>query len=729
MIEFRLLGGAVLQQGGKPLSGAAARRHPVALLALLSTAPARTLSRAKIIGLLWPDADEGTGRNRLTSTLYPLRRVLGPDAIASVGDALRLDPSTIDCDVWRFREALEAGNRAAAVELYRGPFLDGFYLEGSSLFDERVESERQSLHRSWRDAVSALAEEADGDQRSRDSVQLWQALAASDPSDSAVAGRLVRALARSGSRGDALRVAKSHIDWLREELSTEPDRDFRSLVEQVRRASPMQHRDPTAAAETEGPSIAVLPFETLGSDGESTLGEGVHSGIITRLSGLGGLSVIARTTVRRYRNTDRSASEIGAELAVRWVLEGDVQLSGPNFRVNVRLVEAASDRQVWGHEYAGALSASTFFHAQADIAEEIAQRLRVQLNPRERLRLASNPTESLEAYRLCTQGRMQLDRRSPEDMQRALRCFEEALSLDDDYAVAWVGVADALGLLHAYGYAGEEVLPRAEEAVRAALERDPDCAEAHAALGRMHGQHNRAAEAEREIRLALSLKPGYAEAHNWCCIGLQVGGDARGALRAARRAVALNPLSAEAVGNLASSLLFCGEPAEALLEAQRASAIEAGYDTAKLYQGLALYHLGRVRDAVEVLEDLVLPWAGSGAKTALALAHVAAGQSKRAREVLEQIRASAHPFDEGVVLAALAEREPAFDAFGRASFGGLEFAFSYWPTVVVRYLFPEVWDKLRDDSRYAELLIRIDRSWGFLADEDDSTARRWATSP
>jgi len=711
MVELGFLGGATLQAHGNPVTGPAARRHSLALLALLATAPSMTLSRAKLIGLLWPDANEATARNRLTSTLYSVRQALGTAALTSVSDGLRLERSAVSCDVWRFLDALEAGDRAAAARAYGGPFLDGFYLEGSTLFDERVEAERQRLHRAWHDAVEALAEAAEADARPREAAQWWQLLCAADPLDSGVAGRLVRSLAAAGRRREALKAAEAHCNALRVDLGTEPDAGFRKLVEQVRDEPVVTHRDP-APGHAVQPSIAVLPFEILGEQEGSGLAEGVHSGLLTRLSALEGLSVIARTSVLPFRKSGLRASEIAAELGVRWVLEGDVQARGHRFHVNVRLVDGATDRQVWGQGYGGLLNAATYFQVQADIAGEVAVKLHLQLSPGDRLGLSRNPTQDLEAYRLCTEGRMRLDGRSPEDMQQALRSFEAALALDPNYATAWVGVADALGLLHAYGYAGADVLPRAEQAINTALARDPRCAEAHVALGRLMGQRNLAPEAEREIRLALSLRPGYAEAHNWLSVGLHVTGDAAEAARSSRRAVALNPLSPEAMVNLASSCLFAGQLEPALKAARRTRELDKDYTTASFYEALVLYEMGRFDEAAALLEGLFLPWAGSGPTTARALSLAAAGREAEARALLEAIRAAGHAFDEGLVLAALGERESAFEALARSRFDGLEMAVSYWPTVALRYLFGRVWDGLRDDPRYPALQRRMEESWG-----------------
>lgn len=159
--QLRVLGGATLSCEGGTERGPETRRHPLALLVLLATAPDRTLSRNKLLAWMWPDVDEPTGRNRLTSALYHLRQRLGRNAIVSIGDALRLEPDSLDCDVWRFQQALDRGDEAAAVRLYRGPFLDGFSLPGAVEFDHHVDRERGRLWQAYCEALENLAERAE----------------------------------------------------------------------------------------------------------------------------------------------------------------------------------------------------------------------------------------------------------------------------------------------------------------------------------------------------------------------------------------------------------------------------------------------------------------------------------------------------------------------------------------------------------------------------------------
>ena len=703
-IDIRLLGGADLLRDGETLSGAATRRHPLALLALLATAPGYALSRPKAIGLLWPDADETTGRNRLSSTVYPLRKLLGPDALTAAGDTLRLDPTRVRCDVWAFRAALDSDDPETAVRIYGGPFLDGFYIEGSELFDEMVERERLALQRAWTRAVRALAESAEESKRFGEAVHRWQALSAGDPLDSAMAARLVRALAAAGRRHEALKTAERHIALLDEELGAEPDAGFQAVVEQLR-------QKPAASGETPEASIAVLFFDA--ADEESAaLGEGIHGGILNRLATVEGLTVIARTSVRQFQGGGKSAAEIGAELNVRWVMEGGVQARHGQFRLDARLVEARGNRQVWGYDYVGQVNADNYFGVQAEIAGELFEQLRHQVTPDERLRLAQLPTGNLEAHQLAAEARRHLDLRSPESMQDALACFENAVALDPDYAVAWVGIADTLGLMFAYGHAGPEVLARAGEAIRTALEADPHSAEAHAAQGRFHGQFKDEKNARQSLRQAVALKPGYAEAHNWLTVGYQISGHIEAAVDSSRRAAALNPLSVEAVSNSASALLYSGDPERALPIIEKVLEREPGYGTASFFAALAHYELGAFERCLESLEGLDLPWTGVGVDTLRAMAHAALGNPDTAREHLDGIRDGRHAFDEGLVLAAVGDRDSAFEAFARADFSGIEFDVSYWPTVCVRYLFKPLWRTLEDDPRLDGLRRRIDESWG-----------------
>ena len=210
MWHLKLLGGAVLENVQGLAPARASRRHPLALLALLSTAPSQTRSRDKLIGLLWPELPEERGRARLRTALHALRKQLGPEAIRSVGDDLRLDPSTVQIDVLEFLEAIEDGSPQEAVELYRGPFLDGFYVDAAVDFDRWVEGERQRLAERFERALEDLARDAAAEGHFRKAAGWWSRLASAHPESGRQVVRTMEAFDAAGERARALQWAELH---------------------------------------------------------------------------------------------------------------------------------------------------------------------------------------------------------------------------------------------------------------------------------------------------------------------------------------------------------------------------------------------------------------------------------------------------------------------------------------------------------------------------------------
>jgi len=705
MFSLKILGGAALEEDGKPITGGAARRHPLALLSIVAVVRSHSVSRESLISLLWPNASASVGRNRLTSTLYLLRKRLGNDVLLSTGDGVQLDPERISCDAWQFKEAVAADDSQRAADVYAGPLLNGFYLDESMPFEEWVRDQRQQLRVLWRDAVTACAYAATADGKHDDAADLWRQLGDDDPLDSTIARHRITALIAAGDKKDAVDVAEAHAARLHREIGSDAEDQFRQSIEDLDIDSGSRR---PAKDDGVGTGIAVLPFEVLAGTDDRILAEGVHSGVLTRLSDVEGLGVIANTSLRLFLNKSSDMSAIASGLGVRWIVEGDVQTIGERVRVGVRLIDTTTERQTWGHEYVAQLEAKDFFEVLASIATAIVDELKVELSAQAASSIEKRPTESLEAYRLATRGRLRMGLRGPEDMQAALEHFEKAVEVDPGFALGWIGICDAIGLAHAYGYTDHSRLPEAEAAIYKALECDPDCAEAHAALGRLLGQRCQSNEALSEIRKAAELKPGYAEAFSWMTIGLHIFGYVSEAIKSSQRAVRLNPLSAEALNNLCSSYLFSGRHEDAIRIAQEAEDVDADYDSAQMFGALAHYESGNYHEALDVLEPLSVPWAGSAVHTLQALSYVGAGQPAQAREILETIRAAGHAFDEGVVLAALGDYEPAIAALDNAIFDGIDLANSYWPTLCVRYVFKPIWDALPDPGCRVRMLDKVE---------------------
>jgi DNA-binding SARP family transcriptional activator/Flp pilus assembly protein TadD len=234
MFSLKLFGEVSLEGADGRLSGRAVQRQRLALLALLAAERCAGMGRDKLTAFLWPDSDVERGRALLSNSIYVLRQTLGEGAIVGNGDALRLDPEVVRTDTGAFEHALEMRAPEEAASLYRGPFLNGFFLPGAGEFERWVDSERQRFVRLYSQALESLAERHDETGEPRSAVQWWQRLAAHDPYNSGVALRLMRALAAAGNPAGAIRHAQLHETFLKRELEIGADAEVLELAERLR---------------------------------------------------------------------------------------------------------------------------------------------------------------------------------------------------------------------------------------------------------------------------------------------------------------------------------------------------------------------------------------------------------------------------------------------------------------------------------------------------------------
>lgn len=242
--SLRLFGGASLLRGDVPLAGPASQRHRLALLALLAASRTGSVPRERLLALLWPESGAERARHTLNVAVHSLRQALGGEALLSVGDELRLDPCAVSSDVGDFEDALARGSPVRAVELYAGPFLDGFSLPGAVELERWAEAERERFAAAYAGALEGLAEEGEGRGDAREAAGWWKRLAATDPYSSRVAARLMRALAAAGDRAGALQHARTHAALLREELGVEPDETVTALERGLREPFPDVRPEP-----------------------------------------------------------------------------------------------------------------------------------------------------------------------------------------------------------------------------------------------------------------------------------------------------------------------------------------------------------------------------------------------------------------------------------------------------------------------------------------------------
>ncbi len=262
-------------------------------------------------------------------------------------------------------------------------------------------------------------------------------------------------------------------------------------------------------------SIAVLPFENQSPTNEDVefLATGIQDGLLTRLSQIGSLKVISRTSADRYKGSSKSVKQIATELGVRALVEGAVQRSGDQIRVNVQLIDAETDEHIWADLYDRNLTASNLFALQTEIVETIAKQLDAQLAPTHRDELPQMPTQNLRAYTEYLRGVKNADIESVDSTNAAIENFNRAAELDPNFALAYVGLADAYLTLGAYFLGGltiDESTALAEPPLMQALRLDPMLVEAQASLGMLRDLQGDGQAAEQAFEEAIALRPNYA---------------------------------------------------------------------------------------------------------------------------------------------------------------------------------------------------------------------------
>jgi DNA-binding SARP family transcriptional activator/TolB-like protein/Tfp pilus assembly protein PilF len=728
MFYLRLLGSPNLEGDDVAIAGGAAQRHRIALLALLALAPGHKLSRDKLIAYLWPDRDADGGRNLLKVSTYVLRSALGDNALVSEGDDLRLNPASLTIDAAEFDAALERRDYERAVALYKGSFLDGFFLPEAPEFEEWSERERQRLARAYSTAREALAQAAEAEKDLHKALEHWRALAAHDPYDSRIAARLIAALAAVGNRAGALQQASVHERLLQNEFGMAMPQEIATLVEHLKttpavgmatstaavnvaepallmqpasrpRKKPhlvlalatslvvvaaavfavfaMRRSDRDQAVASRAPAIAVLPFENVGNDEDEYFAAGMTDEITSRLGAVSGLGVVPSSATERYARTNKTMREIGRDLSVDYVLLGNVrwageQRPGRKVRVTVELLRVEDERQLWSNTYDRVID--DIFEVQSDIATQVTNRLGVTLAERERLKLRAIPAENHEAYTLYLKGRYFWNKRTEGRVQTAQTYFQQAVDLDPGYALAWAGLADVWIFRGWYSLlAPRETFPKAKEAALRALQFDSTLAEAHASLAHIHFEFDHDWEAaKREYLRAIELKPSYAIAHHWYGGFLSAMGNHKEALYQAEMARRLDPIAPIIQTWVGLRYYFAGRYDQAIAEFAKAIELDREFAPAYWHLGWAYEQSNQFHEAIrEAQRALANDPQNLLYSASLAHAYAKAGRTTEARVILAQLANAAKTrhvsaYDVAVVYIALGETRTALDWLDRA---------------------------------------------------------------
>ncbi len=312
-------------------------------------------------------------------------------------------------------------------------------------------------------------------------------------------------------------------------------------VEVYRMVMPWNEPEVTMPVLLDKNRIVVLPFASMGPDlDDEYFADGLTEELISELSQVGGLEVIARTSAMNYKKKEKSISQIGKELNVGTAVEGSVRKAGKKIRVTAQLINANTEGHLWSSSYDRELE--DIFAIQSDIASKIVEALRMRFGPNHSP--AGKRPENIEAYTLWLKGQFQWNKMNEEGIMGSLGLFKEAIEVDPSYARGYAGLADAYHAAVDFGFMDKvDGLLKSMEAATKSLELDDGLAEAHAALGDIMFHTMRYEEALRENRRAIELDPSCASAHQRYSLCLDNMGRPKDALDEIEKAHELDPLS------------------------------------------------------------------------------------------------------------------------------------------------------------------------------------------
>jgi eukaryotic-like serine/threonine-protein kinase len=452
-------------------------------------------------------------------------------------------------------------------------------------------------------------------------------------------------------------------------------------------------------------SLAVLPLENLSGDvTQDYFADGMTEQLITNLAKIRALRVISRTSVMQYKGTKKSLPEIARELNVEGIVEGSVLRSGDRVRITAQLIHASTDTHLWAESYERDLR--DVLALQDEVANAIADDVKIKLTPQERARLTSSRPVNPEAYEAYLKGRYYWSQRTGKGEQKGLEYFQQATVLDPDYALAYAGVADSYIVLGAHGHLPiKEAFPKARAAAMRALDLDDALAEAHTSLGTVKTFYDWDwPGSEREFRRALDLNPNYATAHHWYSHYLTAVGRLDQAVSEIKRARELDPFGITVNIWLANTLYYSHQYDRAIEQYRR---------TIELYPEWAGGLHGSIGDCYaqkRMFPEAIAEWqkgltlAGDTQLAAnLEHTYVSSGYTGYLQKRLDRLKASAQtkpvsPLDFAYTYALLGDKDHVLE--------WLEKAYQERDPWLYVKAEPRL-DNLRADPRFRDLLRRI----------------------
>ncbi len=335
-------------------------------------------------------------------------------------------------------------------------------------------------------------------------------------------------------------------------------------------------------------SLAVLPLINVNADQQvDYLSDGITDMLICNLSRLPILNVKARSSVFRYKGKDVTPHTVGSDLNVQAILNGRIALRGDKLTLSLELVDAQTENIIWSEQYTR--NQTDLVSLQNEVALDVTDKLRMKLTGAEQQTLSKKYTTNEDAYHLYLKGRLYWNKRTLKDLERAADYFNKTIALDPNYALAYVGLADAYTVLPLYrDQPMRQAMQPAREAAIKALALDGELSEPHATLGRVYTHQYDFQAAEREYKRAIELEPNYATAHQWYGLLLLYLARNEEALLQLRTAVEIEPISPIINTAYAEGFFYARRYDDAIAQLKKTLELDGEFSTA--YRNLAKYY-------------------------------------------------------------------------------------------------------------------------------------------
>ena len=451
-------------------------------------------------------------------------------------------------------------------------------------------------------------------------------------------------------------------------------------------------------------TIGVIPFANLSSDKEDEyFTEGMCNEILTRLSKIGSLNVISRTSMLQFKGSQKTMKEIGESVGADVLLEGSVQKSNNKVHINVQLIDAKLDKQIWAETYDK--NYKDIFSVQSDVANNVAVKLESNITSSEKERIEERPTSNIEAYNLYLKGNYEIEKVTPEAMRIGLEMMNKSIQLDPDFALPYIGIAYYYGVATDFYMAPNIAMPQLKIAAQTAMAKDSTLADAHTLYGMFELWYAWEWEmAKKHYMKAIQLEPNNYLGHLFYSWYFCSQGNLDDAIRESARAVELEPMDAQESSFYALMYYFAGNYDEALNQLDKLSSLNPDYPFAHFFRGQCYVQQGKFKEAITEQKLAHKIFAAPWSLGRIAYAYACAGNRQQAITILDTLKKeSATQYVASDVIAsvyvALGEKDRAFEY--------LEKALNERVGWMVFINVDPIWDPIRKDPRFLSVLKRM----------------------